>query len=325
MKILSSALALLLATLAAEAFTVQQPRTTKGLSRDTGMCRGTPERIPRRGVFLWQSANDDTSGDEVSNVANDGSTEAADVSMHTGERELEADAANQAEDEVRELTVDDAAAVNEQQEDIEEDPPQEDPELVALKEEIAILEQKLKEKRRQSAAMGDSADEMSKAGYARKVAEMENMRRKRTMMQSSNKSTATASILADFLPVLDKLIELREAYGEDEFGRQYNALPGAMKTALVGLGVKEYAVSVGDKVDASRIIVVEAEHSDEYPVDTVIRPVADGLELEGNPIRMASCVASLGPVPADLPPEEAPVQDDMVPNDNASPEDEQKQ
>ena len=68
------------------------------------------------------------------------------------------------------------AAAEEAQEE-----PQEDPEVVAIKEEIAKLESTLKEKRRELAYVSDKAEEFSKSGYARKVAEMENMRRARSV------------------------------------------------------------------------------------------------------------------------------------------------
>ena len=58
---------------------------------------------------------------------------------------------------------------------------QEDPEVVAIKEEIAQLESTLKDKRRELAYVSDKAEEYSKSGYARKVAEMENMRRARSV------------------------------------------------------------------------------------------------------------------------------------------------
>jgi len=54
---------------------------------------------------------------------------------------------------------------------------EEDPAMVKLREEIAAHETLLKELRRKIAYAKDEADDYSKAGYARKVAEMENMRR----------------------------------------------------------------------------------------------------------------------------------------------------
>lgn len=58
---------------------------------------------------------------------------------------------------------------------------EEDPEVVTLKDEIKRLEDALKAKRLQVAETSDRADEMTKSGYARKVAEMENMRRARNV------------------------------------------------------------------------------------------------------------------------------------------------
>ena len=68
-------------------------------------------------------------------------------------------------------------------EDVADEPQEEeeDPELKALKDEIAQLEQTLKDKRRTLAGTRDKADEYTKTGYARKVAEMENMRRARSV------------------------------------------------------------------------------------------------------------------------------------------------
>ena len=78
-----------------------------------------------------------------------------------------------------------AAAANEpdviQQQQQQPPPPPEDPELTALKEEIAKQEATLKEKRRELAYTSDQADDFSQAGYARKVAEMENMRRAKSV------------------------------------------------------------------------------------------------------------------------------------------------
>jgi ATP-dependent protease HslVU (ClpYQ) ATPase subunit len=66
----------------------------------------------------------------------------------------------------------------------EEEEEKEDPEITAIKDEIAELESTLKSKRTTLAYTKDSADEYTKAGYARKVAEMENMRRVRSVSPS---------------------------------------------------------------------------------------------------------------------------------------------
>ena len=115
------------------------------------------------------------------------------------------------------------------------------------------------------------------------------------MLNSSNKSSATAGILTNFLPVLDKLMALRQQYEQDEFGQQYNALSGDMRGVFSKMDVTEYGVQVGEPVDTRKVTVVAAEHSTEVAADAVLRPVSMGMELQGNVIRMAECGASLGP------------------------------
>jgi len=114
------------------------------------------------------------------------------------------------------------------------------------------------------------------------------------MLQSSNKYSATAGVLTEFLPVLEKLTDLSEQYEGDEFGTKYSALAGGMRAAFTEMGVTEYTVAPGEPVDSSRMVVVESEHSEAAAADTVLRPVAMGMELQGNVVRMAECVASLG-------------------------------
>ena len=80
-----------------------------------------------------------------------------------------------------------AAAANGEgdgEEDKKEEEPKEDPEVAALKKEIAELETQLKSKRSTLQYTQDQAEEYTKAGYARKVAEMENMRRIRSVSEA---------------------------------------------------------------------------------------------------------------------------------------------
>merc|ERR1712087_556949 len=101
-------------------------------------------------------------------------------------------------------------------------------------------------KKSQISYLKDSTETYSKAGYARKVAEMENMRRTRSSMASSNRETSTATVLRNFLPVKDKLDLLRQQYGEDDFGKQYGALAGNFNTALAEMGVTDYTAPAGE-------------------------------------------------------------------------------
>ena len=103
---------------------------------------------------------------------------------------------------------------------------------------------------------------------------------------------ATANVLREFLPVYDKMNQLKEKYADDEFGSKYSGL--SMTPTFNKMGVQEYTLAEGDPVDNFRAVVVDSEYSTTHPKDTVIRPTAMGLELEGNVIRSAECVASLG-------------------------------
>ena len=61
--------------------------------------------------------------------------------------------------------------------DEEEAPPAEDPELTALKEEIAKFEAQLADKKRAMQTVLDGMENYSKKGFTRKVAQIENLRR----------------------------------------------------------------------------------------------------------------------------------------------------
>ena len=123
------------------------------------------------------------------------------------------------------------------------------------------------------------------------------------MLASSNKSGAMAGVLTSFLPVLDHLGHLQDQYGDDDFGKSYNALQGIMRQVFTDLGATEYTVNTGDKVDMIRMNAIESVHSAAHPADTVIQPLTLGWELQGNVIRAAECVTSLGPEKVE---EEAP-------------------
>jgi molecular chaperone GrpE (heat shock protein) len=114
-------------------------------------------------------------------------------------------------------------------------------------------------------------------------------------LASSNKFTSTAATLVEFLPALDAVEMLSEKYSTDEFGKQYNAVAGAMKTAFKELDVVPYEVKVGDIIDdARRIDVIESQYSTDYPKGSVIQVISQGMELKGNVVRPAKCVISLG-------------------------------
>jgi molecular chaperone GrpE (heat shock protein) len=181
-----------------------------------------------------------------------------------------------------------------QQAEGEEEQPKENPEVTAIKEEIAALEAKVKSRRNDLASIIDSVETYSKAGYARKVAEMDQIRKMRGAASKSNESTAKATILQDFLPVLDELKALDEKYAGDDFAQSYKALRWDLNNAMTALGMSEYTAEVGATADPTRVVAVEEQYSDDFAKGAVISPVAVGLELQGNVMRMAECVVSLG-------------------------------
>lgn len=191
-----------------------------------------------------------------------------------------------------ETTTDETTSVEETAE--EEEEPQEDPEVTALKEEIASLESDLKAKRSNLNNVQENVERYTQGGYARRVAQMEDMKRIRLSMQSNNKDTAKAGVVQNFLPVLEELDTLKVTYKDDEFGSKYSGLTGDMRTAFTELGVSEYTVNEGDDVNPQRMEVVEEEYSDQLSKGTVIRADSVGIELAGNVMQLAKVVASLG-------------------------------
>eukprot|EP00536_Pseudo-nitzschia_multiseries_P014674 jgi/Psemu1/246239/estExt_Genewise1.C_7510001 len=179
------------------------------------------------------------------------------------------------------------------EEEAEEAAPPEDPEVTALKESIADLEATLADKKSKLQYELERCEEYSKSGYARKVADMENMKRVRSNIASTSKASATAAILKEFLPIYDTLNVLRETYSGDEFGSKYSELN--LEQTFANLGVTPFDVQQGDKINNFRMKVLESEPSADVARDTVLRSVAPGLELEGNVVRAAICVGSSGP------------------------------
>jgi len=175
---------------------------------------------------------------------------------------------------------------------VEEETPPEDPEVTALKESIAELESNLAGKKSKLQYELEKCEEYSKSGYARKVADMENMKRVRSNIASSTQASATAAVLKGFLPIFDKFNNLKESNLEDEFGSKYTELN--LQQTFLTLGVTDFNVEAGQKVDNFRMKVLESEVSTEQPKDTVVRQVAPGMEIDGNVIRAALCVSSAG-------------------------------
>jgi len=186
----------------------------------------------------------------------------------------------------------DESASNDNDSTDEEEGPPEDPELMALKESIAALETTLADKKSKLQYELEKCEEYSKSGYARKVADMENMKRVRSNIASTTQSSATAAVLKNFLPMYDRFNTLKETYMGDEFGRKYSEIN--LQKTFSTMGVTDFNVEAGEAVNNFRMKVLESEVSTEHPKDSILRQVAPGLELNGNVIRAALCVSSLG-------------------------------
>jgi hypothetical protein len=104
-----------------------------------------------------------------------------------------------------------------------------------------------------------------------------------------------ASVVQNFLPILEDLEQLQEQYGNDDFGKSYNALSGILRSGMKELGVEDFDIQAGSSPveHAGRVSVVAEEYSAEFPQGTVIRSISTGMELQGNVIKMAECVVSL--------------------------------
>eukprot|EP00550_Attheya_septentrionalis_P003740 CAMPEP_0198283152 /NCGR_PEP_ID=MMETSP1449-20131203/2824_1 /TAXON_ID=420275 /ORGANISM="Attheya septentrionalis, Strain CCMP2084" /LENGTH=293 /DNA_ID=CAMNT_0043979677 /DNA_START=100 /DNA_END=981 /DNA_ORIENTATION=+ len=211
------------------------------------------------------------------------------------------------------------------EEEAEEEEPKEDVEIAALNEEIAKVETKIKTTRKDLNSAKNSVDEYSQAGYARKVAQMENMRKIRGATFTNNKFSAKANVVKSFLPVKEAVEAVATEYGEDEFGKKYNAIKGAFNSALKQLDVVEFEAEVGQPMDISRAVSVEEEYSDEFARGTVLRPVKMGLELQGNVMQMAEIVASLGSEADAKAEEEAAAAAAAAKEEEATPEEEEEE
>ena len=114
------------------------------------------------------------------------------------------------------------------------------------------------------------------------------------MLQSSNKYTATAAILTEFLPAMDDLYALKGRYETNEFGKMYNALPDAIRSGYTSMGCTEYSIDTNAIFDTNRMISIGTEPSTTVPKDGVVLTVKPGIELHGNIVRLAQVVTSVG-------------------------------
>lgn len=123
---------------------------------------------------------------------------------------------------------------------------------------------------------------------------------------ADSKSAATASVLQSFLPALDEMEVIGARYEGNSFaGTLQSGLTLEFQNNFKELGVSEFGVESGDEVVMGRVVAVEEQFSEEFGKGTVITPLKSGLEIQGNVVRPAECVASLGSEAAAAEEEEA--------------------
>lgn len=183
----------------------------------------------------------------------------------------------------------------EQEEPQEPEQPTEDPELTALKEEIANLESDLKAKRVEANRNLNLADDYSEGGYQRKCAEMDNYRRSVAATSNNNQLAAKANILQSLLPNLDELNYISQTANESEFAQSYIALRNDFANSLSSMGVTSFTVEVGTQMDTRRCHVLSEQVCEDVEEAGIILGVEfEGYEVDGNVIRLAEVVVSKG-------------------------------
>lgn len=111
-------------------------------------------------------------------------------------------------------------------------------------------------------------------------------------MAEDSKDLAEASVLKEFVSILDTLESQKATYSENEFGKNYAGLSSAFEDAL---GVKPFLAQEGDDVNLSKHVIVEKRHSEDFKKNTIISCLKGGYESNaGFIVREAECVASLG-------------------------------
>lgn len=218
--------------------------------------------------------------------------EGGEASKEEVEEETEQEATAESNADSSSDTDEEEEQVQEATDDVKED--EVDSEVKALKDQISQMESTLKQKNRDLSKLQDLAEDYSEGGYARKVAEMEGYRRSKSAASKNRGLVARAVVLESFLPVLEDLQSKAEVYADDEFAKKYSALGSDFNNALKNLGVSEFTVSESEKIDVMRINTVKEEYSDTVAKGCVITSLRVGYELEGNVMRMADAVVSLG-------------------------------
>jgi len=173
-----------------------------------------------------------------------------------------------------------------------------------LIEEITALETTLRHKRRRLLKLLSLTDDYSQAGFARKVAELDSLRKNLNTVHQSHVNDSMALVMKLFLPVLDRLLELNERYEREQNNfaiKGYGALSTDMKNCLNEIGLEKSNIQINSPVDRNQMKVLNVVdnqsleelrlHSSEY----VMEIKQDGYKYKGIVLRLANVIVKKSP------------------------------
>jgi len=162
---------------------------------------------------------------------------------------------------------------------------------------ISSLEATLRSKNMKVSSIKESASRYSKNGTLRLVAELADFKKSRARTKVSDEARGKARKIEPFLTVLDELAALEGTFSDDteKVAKQFASLGGDLQTNLGKVGLKSFGAEVGtDRYIISRYTAISKEHSDTIPEGYIMKVLVEGLEIEGNIVREAEVVVSLG-------------------------------
>jgi len=166
--------------------------------------------------------------------------------------------------------------------------------VTALKEEIASLEATLTALKKTASELEEDAEDYSEKGYLLKCAEMDNTRRRRDQANMDSRAAAKATVVREFLPVLDDLQALGDTFQGNSFAQGYSTLAWNLDQAFKDMDVEEIHAQPGDAFDTNTMNVVQERYSDRVPKGCVIQQLSKGFQIKGNLMRLVHVVISLG-------------------------------
>lgn len=190
-----------------------------------------------------------------------------------------------------------STSVEEEAEEVEASSTKEDEVLAKYRSAISSLEATLRSKRNSISDVKESASRYSKNGTLRLVAELADYKKSRARSKASDEARGKARKIDPFLPILDELTALKGTFPEDaeKVSTQFASLGGDLLSNLEAIGLKSFGAEAGtDRYLISRHTAIRKEYSDIIPEGYIMEVLVEGLEVEGNIVREAEVVVSLG-------------------------------